>query len=94
MEIAPIAGIRAMPVVRPQKADPELSAVFDIDNYARIEDETFTPSDRKPADGAEEEGAEESAAEQQAAEPEAEDSPQAAGSPSEVPDARQINLFA
>jgi hypothetical protein len=46
MEIGPIAGIRAMPVVKAPPADPELTAVFDIGNSARIGDETWTPSDK------------------------------------------------
>jgi hypothetical protein len=34
MEISPIAGIRAMPVVKVPPADPELSALFEIENSA------------------------------------------------------------
>jgi hypothetical protein len=56
MEISPIAGIRAMPVVKSPPAEPELTAVFDIDNSARIGDETWTPSDSKQGRGSEDDG--------------------------------------
>jgi hypothetical protein len=56
MEISPIAGIRAMPVVKSPPVDPKLSAVFDIDNSARIGDETWTPSDSKSGRGSEDDG--------------------------------------
>jgi hypothetical protein len=34
MEISPITGIRAMPVMKSPPADPELTALFDIENSA------------------------------------------------------------
>ena len=50
MEIGPVTSIRALPVVRPLPADPELSGVFDIENFARIGDETYSPSEGRSAD--------------------------------------------
>jgi hypothetical protein len=55
MEIGPVTSIRALPVVRPLPADPELSGVFDIENFARIGDETYSPSGGKSAGGGEDE---------------------------------------
>jgi hypothetical protein len=55
MEIGPVTGISALPVVRSLPADPELSAVFDIENFARIGDETYSPSGGKSAGGREDE---------------------------------------
>jgi len=40
------AGIRAMPVVKSPPIDPELTAVFDIDN-SRDRRRNWTPSERK-----------------------------------------------
>ena len=57
MEISPITGIRALPVVKAQPIDSELPAVFDIEHTARIGDETYTPSRDKSASGAEEDEA-------------------------------------
>ena len=54
MEISPIAGIRAMPVMKVPKADPELSAVFDIENFARIQDDSYSPNDARSGSGMEE----------------------------------------
>jgi hypothetical protein len=56
MEISPIAGIRAMPVMKVPPKDPELTAVFDIDNSAEIGDETWTPSDSRSGRGSEDDG--------------------------------------
>jgi hypothetical protein len=56
MEISPIAGIRAMPVMKVPPADPELTAVFDIDNSAKIGDETWTPSNSNSGRGSEDDG--------------------------------------
>jgi hypothetical protein len=55
MEIAPIAGIRNLPVIKAPPADMGLSAVFDIENFARIGNETYTPSGAKSAGGREDE---------------------------------------
>jgi hypothetical protein len=51
MEISPIAGIRAMPVMKVPKADPELSAVFDIENSSKPGDDSYTGSGKKAAGG-------------------------------------------
>ncbi len=53
MEIGPIPGIRSVPVIKAPPPDSSLSAVFDIENFARIGDETYTPSDGKSASGGE-----------------------------------------
>ncbi len=58
MEIAPIAGIRVMPTMKPRPADPELTAEFSIEATARLSDDTYTSALRKAA-GAEEEEDEE-----------------------------------
>jgi hypothetical protein len=55
MEIGPVTGIRNVPVIKAPPADMGLSAVFDIENFARIGDETYTPSDGKSAGGREDE---------------------------------------
>jgi len=55
MEISPIPGIRTMPSFKAQRMDSELSAVIDIDNCAKIGDETYTPSGGKSAGGGEDE---------------------------------------
>jgi hypothetical protein len=53
MEISPIAGIRAMPVVKSRPADPELTPLFDIEGTSRMADETWSPCATKPARGSE-----------------------------------------
>ena len=55
MEISPIAGIRNLPVARTPPVDTELAGVFDIENFARIGDETYTPGGSKSAGGSEDE---------------------------------------
>ena len=55
MEISPIAGIRNLPVAKAPAADAGLSAVFDIENFASIGDETYSPSGGKSAGGREDE---------------------------------------
>jgi hypothetical protein len=55
MEIGPITGIRSMPVVKEPPAGLGLSGVFDIENFARTGDETYTPSGGKSAGGREDE---------------------------------------
>ena len=93
MEISPIAGIRAMPVVKAPSADPELTAVFDIDNSARIGDETWTPSDKKSGRGGEDDGTDEELDEfEDSADLEAE--PHTEVSAADQSQARQISFFA
>ena len=57
MEISPITGVRDLPArnAPPVEMEMELSAVFDIENYARIGDETYTPHGGKSAGGHEDE---------------------------------------
>jgi hypothetical protein len=55
MEIGPVIGIRNVPVIKAPPADMGLSAVFDIENFARIGDETYTPNGGKSAGGREDE---------------------------------------
>jgi len=51
MEIGPIPGVRAVQAVRPPAANAGLPAVFDIENFARIGDETYSPSGGRSAGG-------------------------------------------
>lgn len=53
MEIAAIPGIRAVPTVKARPVDPELNALFEIEPVARLDDDTYTGSEKKAA-GAEE----------------------------------------
>jgi len=55
MEIGPVSGIRAVPMIKAPPAEPGLSGVFDIENFARSGDETYTPSAGKSAGGREDE---------------------------------------
>ena len=82
MEIAPISGIRNLPLTKAPPANTELTAVFDIENFARIGNETYTPSGGKSAGGREDEFDD--------PEEESEDQP---ASRHEGP-TRQINFFA
>jgi hypothetical protein len=89
MEISPITGIRAMPVMKSPPVDPELTALFDIENTARTGDETYSPSAAKSARGAEDDGSEDEF-DDLADEDEVESTRQPAGkNPS-----RQISFFA
>jgi hypothetical protein len=93
MEISPIAGIRALPVVKTPPVAPELPAVFDIDNSARTGDETYSPSNGKSAGSSEDQPPEdEFDSTEEDSQPEPEPEP-------EIPSAqnnqsRQINFFA
>lgn len=53
MEIGPIPGIRGIAAPQTAKASTQLSGVFDIENYARIGDETYTPSQSRSNSGQE-----------------------------------------
>ncbi len=98
MEIGPIAGIRAIPVRTAPPAEAELTVLPDIENSARVEDDTWSPT----ADGSDDDGekhcpAGETAPESEAesdseAEPEAEAGPKIF-SPEDIPN-RQVNIFA
>jgi hypothetical protein len=59
MEISPISGIRALPALKAKSADVGPAAVFDIENFVRIDDETYSPGGGKSASGAEDEALEE-----------------------------------
>jgi hypothetical protein len=59
MEISPIAGIRAMPVVKIPPMDSELTAVFDIESPARMGDDGYTSSEEEHASAKDDEQAEE-----------------------------------
>jgi hypothetical protein len=53
MEIAPIAGIRVMPVQKPHPVGPQLTAFFDIEAAAKPGDDSHSAA-KKKASGAEE----------------------------------------
>ena len=56
MEISPIAGIVSLPVVKAPPPDFVLVVVSDVENTARVGDETYSPSGGESAgDGAEDE---------------------------------------
>jgi hypothetical protein len=59
MEISPISGIRALPPVKAKALELGPAEVVDIENYARIGDETYSPGGGKSASGAEEDAPEE-----------------------------------
>ncbi len=63
MEISPIPGIRAMPVVKTPPADSEMLAVFDVEAPARMGDDGYTPSEEKHATADDNEEAEGESAE-------------------------------
>ena len=89
MEIGPVTGIRAVPVIKSPPADPELTPLFDIENTPRIGDEIYSPSNGKSARGAEDDGSED----------DFDDLPdeieiEATAPPAENNPARQISFFA
>lgn len=55
MEISPIAGMRAMPVVKVPPADPELSPLFDIENSAGPRDDSYSGSGKNATGGQDDE---------------------------------------
>jgi hypothetical protein len=55
MEISPITGIRAVPVVKARPADPEISALFDIENSAGPGDDSYSGSGKKASGGQDDE---------------------------------------
>ncbi len=59
MEISPISGIRGLPPVKAKAVELGPAEVVDIENYARIWDETYSPGGGKSASGAEEDAPEE-----------------------------------
>ncbi len=58
MEISPIAGIRAMPVVKVRPVDSDLSAIVDIENSSNAGDDTYSGSGKKAAGGQDDESEE------------------------------------
>jgi len=56
MEISPIAGIRAMPVMKVPPANSGLSKVFDIENSSKPGDDSYSGSGKKAAGGEDDEG--------------------------------------
>jgi hypothetical protein len=63
MEISPITGIRAMPVVKTPPVNSELTAVFDIETPARMGDDGYTPGKEEHASADDDEQAEDEFAE-------------------------------
>jgi hypothetical protein len=56
MEISPIPGIRALPIIKPQKKNsPQLSAVFEIENALGPQQDAFSHSGRKMVGGQDDE---------------------------------------
>jgi hypothetical protein len=55
MEIGPVTESRALSVFKVPPVDSGLSEVFDIENFARIKDETYSPSGGESAGGSEDE---------------------------------------
>jgi hypothetical protein len=91
MEISPISGIRALPVLKAQPSAPELAPLSDIEELGRIGDETYTPSDGESAGGAEDD--EEELIELN--DPlELDDPEQAASTPTQAVPGRAISFFA
>jgi hypothetical protein len=54
MEISPISGIRPLPPARNPQTVIGLQQVFDIENYVRVADESYTPSGEGSGSGMEE----------------------------------------
>jgi len=55
MEISPITGFRALPVVKVPPADSGLSKVFDIENSSKPSDDSYSDSGKKAAGGEDDE---------------------------------------
>jgi hypothetical protein len=55
MEISPITGIRALPVLRTPPADSDISRVFDIENSSKPGDDSYSGSGKKSAGGQDDE---------------------------------------
>jgi hypothetical protein len=58
MEISPISGIRAMPVVKVPPADSEISRVFDVEDSSGPGDDTYSGNGRKASGGQDDENEE------------------------------------
>jgi hypothetical protein len=55
MEISPIAGIRAMPLVKIPPAESGLSKVFDVENSSKPNDDSYSGNGKKSAGGQDDE---------------------------------------
>ncbi len=55
MEISPITGIRALPVMKTPPADSDLTRVFDIENSSQPGDDSYSGNGRKAAGGQDDE---------------------------------------
>ena len=55
MEISPVREIRPLAAVEPQRDDPRLSAIFDIEGSSEPHDDAFTQSGRNGATGQDDE---------------------------------------
>jgi hypothetical protein len=84
MEIGPVTESRVLSVLKALPVDAGLSEVFDIENFAKIEDETYSPSGGESAGGSEDEFEDR----------EDQDEAESAGKASENGDAPMISLFA
>ncbi len=58
MEISPIPGIRAVPAVKGPKNEPQLSAVFDIENALGPQQDTFLNNGKQMSGGQDDSAAE------------------------------------
>jgi hypothetical protein len=58
MEISPIPGIRALPVMKTPPIDPQLSAVFDIEYSSKPDDDSYDGNGKKTAGGQDDEDGE------------------------------------
>jgi hypothetical protein len=88
MEISPISGIRALPVLKVRPTESELTALSDIEEMTRIGDETYTPSGGNQASAAEDEE------EELIEEPELEEPVEAPRTPIRAAQGRAISFFA
>jgi hypothetical protein len=87
MEISPISGIRALPMIKATPANSELTPLFDIENSPRAGDETFTSSNQNSSGGQDDEDLEDPPGEEMQESASASD-------PSDFPRPRQVNFFA
>ena len=55
MEISPITGIRALPVIKTPPVDSDISRVFDIENSSKPGDDSYSGSGKKSAGGQDDE---------------------------------------
>jgi len=70
MEISPVNGICALPVMKVPPADRGISAVFDIENSSRAGDETWSRSPNQSTGGQDEDPDETEEGEDPEAQPE------------------------